>query len=345
MPSRLSLSVIIPVYNGGDAFCRCLQSLRRSRRIPDEVVVVADGDTDGSRDAARRWGATVLTNATPQGPARARNQGARAAHGEVLLFLDADVTVHTDTIGKVAAAFARAPTLDALIGSYDDAPGADHFLSQYRNLLHHYTHQTAREEASTFWGACGAVRREAFFAVGGFDAERYRRPRIEDIELGHRLRQAGHRIRLRKDIQVKHLKRWSAATMLKTDLFSRSLPWTELILRSRRLDDDLNVDRRSRLSVAAVFALPLTLLAAPWRPAPMTTAAGLLAATFLFLNASFYRFLKRKRGLRFMLGAIPWHALYYGCSGLGFLLGTARHLAGSRAQPFEERPASSEMAS
>jgi hypothetical protein len=49
-----------------------------------------------------------------------------------------------------------------LIGSYDDAPGANNFLSQYKNLFHHYTHQTGSEEASTFWGACGAIRRDVF---------------------------------------------------------------------------------------------------------------------------------------------------------------------------------------
>jgi hypothetical protein len=59
------------------------------------------------------------------------------------------------------------PDLVALFGSYDDAPAATNFLSQYKNLLHHYMHQTAREEASTFWGACGAIRREVSLAVGG----------------------------------------------------------------------------------------------------------------------------------------------------------------------------------
>ena len=77
-------------------------------------------------------------------------------------------------------------------------------------------------------------------ALGGFD-EGYRQPSIEDIELGYRLKQAGHRIRLCKALQVKHLKRWSVVSLLKSDFFDRALPWTELILRDRRVINDLNL--------------------------------------------------------------------------------------------------------
>ena len=65
--------------------------------------------------------------------------------------------------------------------------------------------------------------------MGGHD-ERYRRPCIEDIELGYRLRDAGHEIRLCRDLQVKHLKRWRLGDMLTTDLLKRAVPWTRLML-------------------------------------------------------------------------------------------------------------------
>lgn len=325
-----SVSIVVPVHNGAAAFEKCLAALSRSLHAPDEVIVVDDGSTDRSGQAARRCGARVLRNSQPQGPAAARNRGAQAATSDLLFFVDADVTVHPDTVGRVADAFCADPKLDALIGSYDDAPADPHFLSQYRNLLHHFTHQRAREEASTFWGACGAIRRDVFARVGGFD-ERFARPSIEDIELGYRLTEAGHRIRLDKDVQVTHLKRWTAGSMLKTDLLRRGVPWTELILRSGSLPSDLNVDLRSRLSVALVAASGGLLIASLKAPR-LLALTPFLIGIFTALNRQFYNFLRHARGEKFMLKAIPWHAAYYACSGGAFILGAARYAFTSKAE-------------
>lgn len=96
------VSVIIPVYNGGNSFRRCLSSLAKTMPPPEEIIVVADGDTDGSWLVAKEFGAHVLRINTRSGPARARNLGARAARGEILFFVDADVVVCPDAISQVA---------------------------------------------------------------------------------------------------------------------------------------------------------------------------------------------------------------------------------------------------
>ena len=320
--SHCTISVIIPVHNGGVSFRQCLASLKSSIRPADEVIVVADGDTDGSWQAAEAFGAKVIRFATAGGPARARNAGARAAKGDILFFVDADVTVHPETIAQVEQAF-RDPKLSALIGSYDDAPGASNFLSQYKNLFHHYTHQISSEKATTFWGACGAVRRTAFFSVGGFD-ESYRRPCVEDIELGYRLSRAGYSIALRKNIQVKHLKCWRPISLLKAEIFYRALPWTELILQNRRFDADLNLSHTNRLSVILAFALVSILIVSPLAPWLLWGAAA-IASALLAINLNVYRFFYHKRGLLFTLGVVFWHWLYFLYGGAAFAWGTVRH--------------------
>jgi GT2 family glycosyltransferase len=320
------VSVVIPLHNGGDDLCRCLQALAASIQPPDEVIVVDDASTDGSAALARTLGARVLTlSHGPQGPAVARNRGAAVAQGDILVFLDADVAISPDAMDQIVAAFRREPDLAALFGSYDDAPAATDFLSQYKNLFHHYVHQTACEEASTFFGACGAIRRDVFLALGGYD-ERYRQPSIEDIELGYRLTGAGHRIRLCKTLQVKHLKGWDVVSLLKADFFHRALPWTELILRDRRFINDLNLQFSSRVSVMLVYGLLGALVGVWWWPGSLAVA-GVLMLVLLALNAPLYRFVQRKRGLRFALQTIPWHWFYYFYSGLAFAIGVACYLS------------------
>ncbi len=331
-PGKLTVSVVVPVRAGGDALRTCLTALARATPPPDEVVVAVDGRPGASADAdARRaddLGARVVRVDDDGGPARARNLGAAAARGDVLFFVDADVAVRADAVRHVAAAIADG--VAAVFGSYDDAPAAANFVSQYKNLFHHYVHQAAREDASTFWAGCGAVRADVFRAVGGFD-ESYRVPSIEDVELGYRLRARGHRIRLDKDLQATHLKRWTAWSLLATDVLRRAVPWTELILRERRLVDDLNVRVAERLSAALAWLLALCLaLSLRWPRLGLVALAS--AAALLALNRSLYGFLLRRRGRRFLLGAIAWHWFYYLYSSVGFVLGAIRHLWSVRRQ-------------
>jgi glycosyltransferase involved in cell wall biosynthesis len=327
-PEMWTITVIIPVHNGGTNFRRCLDSLAAVEPAPREIIVVADGDTDGSWRVAESFSTQVLRLSTPGGPARARNLGAQTAQGDLLFFLDADVTIPPDALHQIVNVFQRDPALVAVFGSYDDAPAAPNFLSQYKNLLHHYVHQTAREEASTFWAGCGAIRRDVFLTLGGFD-EGYRQPSIEDIELGYRLKRAGYRIRLHKQLQVKHWKRWGIFSLLHADFCCRALPWTELILRDRRFINDLNLRPSSRISVLMTYGLLGTLVGVGWWPS-FSVIAGTLSLALLMLNAPLYHFFQRKRGLRFAIQTIPWHWLYYLYSGLAFAIGIARYLATRR---------------
>lgn len=324
-----TISVVVPVRDGGTRLEQCLKRLQASRIRPLELIVVDDGSKDDSAERARRLGARVLATDEPSGPARARNLGARAARGDILLFVDADVLVRRDTTSRVRAAFTREHELDALIGSYDDQPSEPNFVSQYKNLLHCFVHQNGRREASTFWSGCGAIRRSVFLALGGFD-ERYRRPAIEDIELGSRLRSAGRRIVLEPELRVKHLKRWSLPLLIRSDIFDRALPWTELILRERHMPDDLNLERGQRLGVALALAFPLLAAAAMLTPsrAAALTCAGLAFAAFLgglAVDARFYRFLAARRGRGFALSAVPLHTLYHFYSGAAFGAGILLH--------------------
>jgi glycosyltransferase involved in cell wall biosynthesis len=320
----LSLSVIIPVFNGAQSLRQCLECLQRSNTPPFECIVVDDGSSDGSAAIAESAGATVLRTGAQSGPGTGRNLGAAQSSGDILVFVDADVCVQTDTLDQIRARFEADPTIDALFGSYDDEPGDLGLISQYKNLLHHYVHQQGHIESTTFWSGCGAVRRTIFRALGGFQGL-YPRPAMEDVELGYRLRAAGHRIVLDPGIQVKHLKSWTVFGLIRCDILSRAIPWTRLILRCNRLPDDLNLALSQRLT--ATFVLASVALAGIGPFAGISPAWALLTlATAVFLNRRFYRFLASKRGWLFVAQVLPLHLAYYFYSAVTFAAGVVLHV-------------------
>lgn len=311
------LSVIVPAFNCAPTLARVLAALAASDlpRAEWELIVADDGSTDDTPEvAAREADRVVRVPGGPTGPGRARNEGAKIAGGEVLVFVDADVCVAPTTLRQFAELFHAREELGAAFGSYDAAPEAPGLVSQYRNLLHHYVHTTSPGPAITFWAGCGAVRRAAFDAAGGFDTERYRRPQIEDIELGYRLTAMGIPILLVPEIVGKHLKRWTFRGGVVTDFRDRGVPWMELLLERKEIAaaGPLNLARREKM---LTLLAPLGLLAAAGAMFLGSWPLGALAlAVFMAIvagNAAMLRWFAEVRGWRFALGVIPLRIAYY----------------------------------
>ncbi len=296
----MKLSAIIPGTDQPPTLAACENAIAVSQEPPDEVVVIRDPSFGG--------------------PAQARNVGAQQATGDFLVFVDADVVVGPDAFSLIRAAFERDPNLTAVFGSYDDDPARHGLVSDFRNLLHHYVHQEGAGEAVTFWAGLGAVRREAFLAVGGFDEQRFPNPSIEDIDLGMRLVANGGRIVLDPNIQGKHLKRWTLANMVRTDFRRRGIPWVRLLLGSPAQSTALNLGWQHRTSALASVAL----ISGGVTRRPRVTIVA--AAALLTLNRRFYLLLLRRRGLRGAAAGFPLHVVHHLVSVAAVPAGTVLHL-------------------
>jgi hypothetical protein len=298
--NRPSIGVVVPAGDQPATVDLCLAALSAGARRPDETVVQRE----------------------PRGvgPAAARNAGAARSASELIVFVDADVEVHAGALALIERHFAADPSLTAVFGAYDDSPAAPGLVSRFRNLLHHHVHTASAGEAETFWAGLGAVRRDAFEAVGGFDAARFPHPSVEDIDLGMRLRAAGAKLLLDPAIQGRHLKAWTPLSMVQTDFARRGVPWIGLLLRDRRGAAALNLGHRHRLS-----ALASAVLAAAIGVRRPRLAAGALLAV-IALNRDFYALLGRRGGPRLLIAGIALHVLHQLTAVAATPAGLAMHL-------------------
>ncbi|MES2125016.1 MAG: glycosyltransferase family 2 protein [Gemmatimonadota bacterium] len=298
----MTITVIIPATNLPPTLTRALDAIAIAEAPPEQLLVIEDSS---------------LTH-----PALARNAGAHDATGDLLVFIDADVTVHPDVFVRIRRAFAADPSLVALFGSYDDTPDAPSVVSRFRNLLHHYVHQQNPGPATTFWAGLGAIRRTAFEAAGGFSVHP-----IEDIELGIRLTASGARIILDPRIQGTHLKAWNLVSMVRTDLLVRGIPWVRLLLeyRDSASTSALNLSWSHRLSALASLGIAGAIILGWWWVA--VAALALLIA----LNVPFYRFLTSRLGILRLPAGIGLHVVHHLTSVAAVPLGLWQHLRRSDA--------------
>ncbi|MEM7489836.1 MAG: glycosyltransferase [Pseudomonadota bacterium] len=310
-----SIVAIVPAFNAGRYIGPCIEGLRATGFAPDEIVIADDGSRDDTVDVARRLGVTPLELSRNRGASHARNAAVRAAGGDLLFFVDADVVLAPDARQVALDFFAGHPDHAAIFGAYDDAPAAPGRVSRIRNLLHRHVHVEGAGAAVTFWTGCGVLRRSDFEAVGGFDEDQ---PMMEDVELGLRLTAAGRAIRLDPALQGTHLKRWTLPGMIRTDLFHRAIPWARLLMSGQGGQAVLNVGAVGKVSVLAVLGslLAVALAAA----APLAGLLALLAAlaALALANARFLRMLWRDHAPADAIAALGVLWVHYLCGGLGY---------------------------
>lgn len=327
-PSAPRVSVVIPAYNAAATLADSVTAVLGSSAALHEIIIADDASDDGAPAACESLDArvrVVRTGDTPLGPARARNMAAKAATGDVVAFVDADVRVHVDTLERLIAPMVADQNIVASFGSYDDAPPAPAVAALYANLRHHSVHQSAPTEAMTFWSGLGAVRRDAFLAVGGFDVA-FGKPSIEDVELGTRLREKGGTIRLVHHAQATHLKAWTVRGLWRTDIMARALPWARLSVDRPELLASLNAGAREKLAAlclaGGIGSTALTLPASAWVPWwIMLLAAIAFLAWWSVLNRRLLGLLFKRGGPRGLIGGAVLHAVYYGYGVGAYVLG------------------------
>ena len=187
-PSKAtSVSVIVPAHNAAGTIGACLRSVLASDHDGErEVIVVDDGSTDGTPTIAEQLGCRVIRQSTNGGPALARNAGAEAARGEVLIFVDADTEMRRDSIREALRALEE-PGVGAVTGMYEPEPlNGGFFPAYYAYFKYHAFTAHPVDRIHAFGAQCAAIRRDLFDRAGGFRAFPWGVD-IENDEFGHRV--------------------------------------------------------------------------------------------------------------------------------------------------------------
>lgn len=188
------VAVVVPAYNAADTLPATLAALARQTydcgRI--RVVVVDDGSSDATAAVAAEAGVTVVRQQN-RGPAAARNAGAAAIAGEVLVFTDADCVPDPGFLAALVAPLAADPMVSGVQGAYrteQTALVARFAQLEFEDRYRYAARFPTLDLVATY---AAAYRRTVFEAAGGFDTA-FSRADNEDTELSYRLCQAGHRL-------------------------------------------------------------------------------------------------------------------------------------------------------
>ncbi len=284
LPGHGDVTVVIPAYERSEELDRLLRSIASSRTSvtpntgPSELVVVDDGSTDDTGAVARRHGARVITNESPQGPAAARNAGLATVTTEFVAFLDSDCVVDGDWLSPLMVHFRDpqvalvAPRIGGLeTGQAGPAKPGDTLRAyeHVRSSLDLGTQEAPvvpRTRVAYVPAAALVARTSVMNNIGGFATSMFVG---EDVDLVWRLHQAGYRCRYEPESVVRHDHRTTPAAFLKRR-FQYGTSAAELAKR--------HPGQVPALAVSGWSALAWGLLAT-WHPAGLVASAGVVAGS------------------------------------------------------------------
>jgi GT2 family glycosyltransferase len=230
----IDVSIVVVSYNARADLERCLASLHGpSPSASHEIVVVDNGSTDGSVEAARRWpDVRVVASPTNRGFAAANNVGIRSTTGRAILLLNSDTVVPVGAIDRLLAELDRHAAAAAIGPRLVDGRGQAELsfgamlapIAEWRQrrlmrgleredpAIRRQVDAMTRVEGSPDWvsGACLLVHRGDAEAVGLLD-ERYFMY-TEDVDFCAALRSRGRRIVFTPVVEIVHLRGRSAAS-------------------------------------------------------------------------------------------------------------------------------------
>ncbi len=180
----MDFSIIVPALNEEKRIRRCLDSVKAQRTSHSYELIVSDsGSADRTVEIAREYTDKVQV-CSERGTARARNEGAKLASGDILVFIDSDTEILPDYLETVGKAF-RDSNLLACSSAFKFSRRSPKLLFAEHVTNSYYLARSALR-GTTLPGFNVCIRRNVFERLGGF-----RLCHLEDLDMSIKLRRLG----------------------------------------------------------------------------------------------------------------------------------------------------------
>ena len=233
---KMDLSIIIVSFNTKNLLVSCVKSiLKYTKEINFEIIVVDNGSKDGSAEATKELGATVIKNNTNLGFATANNQGFKISNGRYVLFLNSDTEIHDNVLGEIVhwmditpkvgiatcglknkdgslqATGGYFPTLPRVFSwmTIQDLPFVDSLIKPF----HPYHSKSLFFKGDNFYktkkeldwvtGAFLLTRHETLEKAGGWDESFFMY--VEEVDLCFRVKKLGYKVWFMPEWSITHL--------------------------------------------------------------------------------------------------------------------------------------------
>jgi glycosyltransferase involved in cell wall biosynthesis len=321
--SNIKISIIIPTYNSSRTIRLCLEGIMNQHEKPDEVIVVDDCSKDSTLEIINDFDVKLIRNLSNRGPSYSRNKGAQVASGDILFFVDSDILIPEDATMKIKEIFDKMPDISCLCGIYSVIPLIEkRFISSYRIIQSHYWKKSGCGFVTRFSVSVGAIKKEAFDAVGGFNEE-FSKADVEDYEIGHKLIEKGYKIYQTDKIQAKHDGIYLFRDLIST-LFRRSFLYFSLLLRRKKPDTGYLNKMRILTYPVALCSVALFLFA--FMNIIYLWFWFLSVLIIMILDIGLYNAFRKEKGIFFMLRCIPLHYFVISVMAFGFISGAVNSL-------------------
>lgn len=328
---KIFLSLIIPTHNSQKTIQPLLLSINNSqfnyfKNI--EVIIVDDASSDSTRRVVEtlrpklKFILSTIVVKINVGPAKARNLGVKQARGQFVLFFDSDVILKKKTLNN-AYQLVLKKKLKAFTGIWDWRQNTNKFFPQFKALRdwsYWFVERKKNAHYYLFSTRVASIEKNLFQKLGGFNRD-YPEPTVEDIELTYRIEKIAP-IKFSPNIIVSH--QFEDFSPIAIKYFKRSRDWVRLYLKRYRFDPVATSQKEAAKSIVSSLFLGFLFLTLFSRLFIYPAIAFVLL--FAYLETKFWWFLLKKKGILFLLKAVPVSLLLYVIINLGAAWGLTLYL-------------------